>query len=624
MPQENARQEKGDIEYFVIAPDGKVYSNPYNLSIQNIKAFKKFQDMSYEGQFYRFAFDPETDRFYIQDKEWREGMNLGDEDAWDNALNPAIEFVKKKFGVKHPKKEFGDPANSATLNKLSNYNTAWDYLTEFLGREKLGTPNDAAVVEFFGDGSGEKISFHPDGFTHGNISTNSPTFAIDKSNFVSPDGSLDYAKINHQLIFSAFRNMEDEKARNNVDYETMYNPRKYNVFFAGYSKNGPEVRRADERQSERIQNEDTLRASLRTARCKECGEINNGAVTQCSKCGVSDFTYSPEYTGPLVLFSYIPERKQLIFQNHQPEEMEQYSQYRELLEKIKSTMSSVYGVPEKELVLSFDPSSYTPFVSMMSSYKIVWNYIVNIMCPKTGKKPRDITVVEAPVPMKGAIAVFLSNQSSEEERTEGGTEYRISQGISVSYPFIMIDVRIKNAGLRFGAMIHEYKHFLDIGDQTPERIPKYDNPDETFLAYIRHPDEQSAHYDQMFHALMMGMRPMDVLDMFAANGDLLHRAEYAKILDKAIVDYKEYKKKRGNAIKTAGSLSSPEIPVVMDWWYFEMQSGRMSELTKDLQKEEEETRDVGKDGLEALVSVHHDGQSGYLKPLEQLLQESRI
>lgn len=647
MPQKSQEQDDQTVElqYFIVGPDKKVYKNPHNLPAKNIQSLDKFKN----GLVMRFAFDPTTGDFFVQDDDWRDNIENVDPESW-NLLNSAIKYIGEKFGIDQVKKRYGEPPGSASLSHLSDYGIAWNYIENYIKKDFETDAVDLAVIEYAPEEDVKAVVFHEDGFSYGSVSVAEPVLVVNRKAMNGADKTVDYGLVNHRLIFCYLINLRAiaKKSLSQSQYDSFsktykehMNPKKFSLFFAGFSQNGAEVHKANEKQSDRIQNEQSLRQSLRTAKCQDCNTLNDGLADHCSKCNSANLEYGREYTGPLVLFTFLPERKQLVFQNHHPEDMDRGS-LKELLDKIKTTISAVYKVPEEELIYSYDPSTMSPFVSMMSRYQVVWDYICNTLCPREGIDPKDIPVYDAPVSMHGGLASFISNEGDENEKTEGGLEYRISYGVSLPYPFIQVTARIQNLGLRYNAMIHEYKHYVDYMKKNLSAMPeKYEDKEMSFLAYIRSPDEQAAHMEQMVHALSMGMRAPDVLNMFAKTDNLLARAEYSKILDKAIEVFNQQRgikakpspkapepqqfiTHEGGCVKLtrlAKDMDSSQIPALVDWWNMEV--GVVNTPLTPSPKDEKKDKATA-EGLNALVSMSHDADLGFMKPLEQLLRESRV
>jgi hypothetical protein len=392
----------------------------------------------------------------------------------------------------------------------------------------------------------------------------------------------------------------------------------YEQYFAIWGPSGTQMFRADEHQKSRIINEDSVRAAP----------------------GLRD------YRGPLILFSYMPAREQIIFQNVHPDDMKEYEVYSRMLADIKSRVSKTKKIAEDKLIVTHDDTMNSPFVTTMSKQGVLWDYIKNFLAPTVGIEAKDIYVIEAPLSREGNIKAMFVRGPEEENDLPAMKEAKISHGISIPFPFIAVESRISNLGEKYHALLHEYAHYVQKLRDVPHIAYSFEGGinagandqerDRRFVEYINNPLEQDAHMRQMIYMLEMGMSPAEVLDFFAPRKSLLHRAEYGKIIDQAIkiyADNKAERRKKPADIQKPTEKTARLSPGINDWWYLGLQE-QMNEAQHsnnplaptskpyNLRKTKPVPSSAPKT-TEGLLSLKHDKEMSYMKSAEQLLQESR-
>lgn len=640
-----AERDPKDIAYFYVGPDGEIYENTENLPAKVLGGFKRFKD--HYDPILRFAYDPVANKFYVQDDGTKAMLAARDQDTWDN-VNKALRFLAEEYDATYVSTGYGDPPGTSVRRKLSQYQITWNYISRYMRDEFGMEPLDVDVCEFVPEDASQKdmtVVFSPGGGTCRGEEIKGPMFFVNKHMHKAKgrdESELNYGLINHMLVLHYMKNFEAiNSQRPSMEQQISFASKwakhnddmGYELYAAIMSNDGEVViGKAPSKAMNRVQNESMIRAKI----SEQYGD----------------------YQGPIVLFAYLPEQKQVVFQNYAPTDMADFEPYDKMLAEIKRTMSSAANVPEKDLVLSYEPSMASPFVSKASRYTVVWDYIQDYMAPRLGFEPQDITIVEMPVPMEGALAAFVKSATDEAEKAPEAKKYRISHGISVQYPFIMVDSRITNLGLKYHAIIHEYAHYVShvLGLPVipysfkggPDSASSHEERSQRFVEYIRHEDEQRAHFEQMLYMLMMGMQPGDVVDFFARREQLLERAEYRKILSRALEAYNA--RKKGSQAQQPPQEPTPaepqqrqaalrKMPGVNDWWQIGLQetinkyrhdndtSSHAERKKKRQPFNLKRVKDKGKSkhpSYEERLRVHHDKDHSAQKPMEVLLDENRI
>lgn len=640
MPQENAQEQNptispDEVQYFVIGPDNEVYLNRENLPADAIQKFKRFSEAAGWMPF-RFAYDPRTRAFFVQDDQWKDGIDSGDHSTWELA-NKAMQYVAEAYGIhtSEMRWRYGEPPNTAELRKLSQYGIAWAYIREYIHKEFGAEPLDLPIVEFV-PGHEEEVPeqpawFSPSGGTRADVSVSEPAIFINRKST-----ETDYGHINQMLILIYLQNFE-EITKSAPDFQKKMemvgkwmehmNSGSYEQYFAIIGQGGTQVFKANNQQKNRIMDEESLR--------------NDPSLKG--------------YKGPLILFSYLPVRNQLIFQNFHPEDMKKYPAYNQMLEDIKRKVTKAKGLTEDKLVLTYDDTMNSPFVTTISKYTMLWDYISKVLAPRAGIQPQDITVVEAPLSQSGSTrAMFVRDSEEEAEKLPEERNHRISYGITVPYPFIGVESRIRNLGEKYHALLHEYAHYVQKLKELPHIAYSFqgsisdakseEERNRRFIEYINNPLEQDAHLNQMVYMLRMGMQPREVLDFLAPKTSLLHRAEYRKILDQAmsifqkeVGERQQFQEQQQPNQRTASLWQ--KTPGVNDWWYI----GSLEQLTDtahqndkqdevstvqqepyNLRKSKQPMVAQGPRSTEGLLEKKRDPEMGYMKSVEQLLRESQI
>lgn len=651
MPQKNEQNtnetetetspEATKVQYLIAAEDGKVYLNKLNLPLESLKKMQRFQSI---GALLRFAFDPRNKTFYIQDPGWLKLYQEGDRGV-AALVNRAAQYLQEMYGVRTLNQQWGEPPNSAILRKLSDYGVAWRQVMNFMQKEFKTDPVDVPVIEYIPEKNNQEnddITFSPDGADIGGVSTKEPCLVLNRNAYMS-EGQPDYGVINQDLTNAYFQLLEqitdtaaspEQKARIRSEWtnDLLHKKGGYDVYFAVWTDKGTQILKTNDAQRNRVVNEATLRAEP----------------------GMKG--YPKGY--PLIIFSSVPGTPQLIFQNHHPQDLLQYPVYKQMLDDIKRIMSKDKSVAEDKLVLGYDSSSASPFITKMSNYKVLWDYITNFLAPRYKFEPQDIPVVEAPLSKDGMMkAVFLTSPTDEKTKAPLELEHRVSNGIVVPYPFIAVENRLPNLGMKYHALLHEYQHFVQQIQGIPfigysfqggMNVGDLQERQKRFIEYINNPLEQDAHLKQMIYMLEMGMTPGHIMDFFGANDSILAKANYGRLLEKAEKIYDDERQKARSVVhppnptqRTAGTSGTSESTLdlgINDWWYF----GNLEALVSGVHQNDKQNPDVvpkvqkpynlkdkkkapeGPRATEGLLTPQHDDDLKYMKSVEQLLRENRI
>ena len=668
--------DKRKAQFFFVGPDNEIYKNRENYPAETLASLSRFRGNP-DWVPFRFAFDSVSKKVYVQDDSWKGLINDHDESAWA-LLNAVSEFVREGFELDEELGlGYGEPPDTAQLRKLSQYGIAWRYISQYISSEFETNAIDVPVVEYspaepegVAVPAGAKparekpVTFSKDGTQQGEVSVKGPVLLVNLKLARLPKlkgepfggDDLDYGRINQSLIMEYLTNLTSISPVQNgpdtpIDHGARWRKHMeeggYELYFAIWGEDGPQVYKTNKEQKQRIQDE----------RARQ-GE----ATTQ-------------GYEGPILFFAYIPVRNQIILQNRHPGDMSPME--KKMLVAIKEVMAANKGAKEEDLSIGFDNSDKSPFVTTISRYTMLWDYITEVLAPYVKFEPQDIPVIEMPISQNGGtIAAYSSNEKEEEDRVPGSEQFRLTRGINIPYPFILVDPRIRNLGEKYYAMLHEYVHHSQALRNSPLIHYSYkgsmndakDQEERTrrFVEYINNPNESEAHLNQMVYMLHMGIPANQVIDMFmpasAVKSDpkqfIIARAEYRKLLDKAIEiyerDMEELGKQRSKR-KSPKDVGKPPKDVeaqasgrqtkqaaldisVNDWWYVGLQENinrsRHTNTKQDPQLSGQGTKPYnlrekrGKPAqvlsMEGMLSRKHDAELSSEKHTEQLLRESVI
>jgi hypothetical protein len=669
MPQENL-PDSPEMQYYFAGPvedDGsrQVFVNKDNLPAETIEKFEKFKNQPFLP--FRFAFDPKKNKVYIQDASWEKYINEGG-DAW-KLWNDVLAYVRDNL-VKDERDldwGYGEPPATGRLRKLSDYGQAWNYITEYISSEFKTPPVDVDVVEYVLD-EGQPLEspfFSPKGGTKADITVNEPAIFISK-----PAGKrVDYIAINQSLITTYFAHFEEitktsqdmEKKINLVaQMAEHYDSGGYDLYYAI-----PNTRSSCGFVVDKFPD-----IHQPAWKCPKCGKDNSFTKIYEIETGQRNRIVSPDavlsqpgmedYRGPEpILFSYLPARNMLTFQNWHPNDMKQWKTYNQMYSDIMAYMTNEKSPDKKPPVEAFDDRALSPFVTKISSIRPLWDAIKKL-CKKNGITPKDVDVLETPLSKDMSTkAMFIFDPKQESEKIPDAQEARISRGIGLSEvgrpgdltpPYLAVESRISSVGEKYHAMFHEYVHFFQISIQNMPHVPysfkggpndatSEDERMARFIEYIRNEREHDAHMQQMLYMLENQWSPNEVLDWFADKRVPIARVEYRRILNDALREYRKEREERlGMAAETTKEPAQQKVASlylgVNDWWYMGLQENiNEKQHYNDMEEgppgirpyNRKEQKKIQPHGTtEELLHKKHDQEMSSQKTVEQLLRESQI
>lgn len=566
-----------EIKYFWIDESGDVRENPYVLPADQLAR---------SGNVFRFAYAPEEEKFYIQDGSYRKRLANGDKDAW-HLVNEALRALKAQFGAGFLNRVYGDPPGSSIKRTLSNYRPAWDFLTEFLLDEFGEGPVNMAICEFVPDKAGDPpISIEPPGVTCAGETLDEPCIKVNRHihrSAANPPDDVSWALLNEAVASFYLRNL----------------PKICGAFMSGQDKDRMHRKLGDhsDRMSQPLMFAYQDGPDIKIFKAKKLGgELPD--EDQIRSNGLGGATH-------VVLFSYVPAEKRLVFHNYTPTEMAKEPELKPVLDEVARLASRNAGVSRDDIVLSFDPSMSSPYVSKMSRYRAPWE----IAKARLGGDLQDIRVVELPLSVEGGAALVRSAQE-EAEKAPKAQIYRIKHGVDVKYPFILADNRTQNTGMKLGAILRAYTEGSGYGTEGLDRSP----------------ENQERLGKEVDFLVKIGMPRTDILDFFVDRGDILERAEISQAI----------KRSWGKVLHASSeglqktSAIGPSLNV-NEWRHIGTQEDlNRAQHSNDKTKKLLEPYNLRKHhpakrkSYEGLLNQKRDKDLGYMKSMEQLLRESRI
>ena len=679
--------------YYFLAPNGKIYENPDNYPVDSIaKAFKQ------PGSYIRFAYNKLLNMLFFQDEDQTKSRVEERDPAILDAINTVVTWVQKTHKSSYPKlgngTGFGEPPAVCQARKLSDYQVAWQYISRFLKSEFQGTsleehstPLDINIAEYYEEKSENEYgyiqSFHPDGLSIMDKTFHGPTLVLNRAPEIpayymgrppkEQRRVVDYGLISMYIAVWYLKHFEEiagtqlSQAEKYKMYKELrefkINDLGYDVFYAAYNP-------ADKSCRVYLHS----RNALETISVDEARKILSGEMAKYMQDKGIPVPQGPLYTGPMIVFSYLPYRKQIIWQSVDPRISQSDKVINKMCDDSRKQVMSWYGTKPEEMTESWDPSKHIPNIAKMSHYAVAWHYICNVMAPRYGFNPDeyDIEVLECPRPVGDAIAVFISTKEEQSEN-ENVMEAVIGFGLRIKYPFIAINSLNDDKGLSLNALIHEYEHYVNtMFQKKKERVPFKDFNDprvseeertKRFLSYITSQKEHDAHLEQMVYMLHMGMNDRDILNTFCPISMMEWRAEYRMILNEAKKIYLGDRAKKKipqqyTRPKPAVSQPQEEIPKkpqevqqepkdveaassttiktsdldigVNDWFWEGLQD--LMNQKRHVNQPNPQNESVGfnlsrmrhQPHLEQALDGDRDKDESFLKSLEQLLRENQI
>ena len=679
--------------YYFLAPDGTVYENPDNHPLESLmKAFKK------RGFYLRFAYNKTLNLLFFQDQNEMQPMVEERDPRAINAINHVVSWIQEAHESSYPAlgngTGYGEPPSSCQARRLSDYQVAWQYLSKYLSNElretsleKFVTPVDINIAEYYEEKGEEDEGFvkgfYSDGLTIMNKTFHGPTLVINKAPEIPPHQrqykkehrhkTVDYGIISMYIAAWYLKHFQEITGAVLSDFDKIYltyNLRNlkvkefgYDVFYVAYNPadGSYPVYPFATRTTETITKKDAQR------------DLGRKIAENLQKEG-QPVPEGQLYSGPIVVFSYLPYRKQIVWQSVDPE-ISSDPTTSAMCSAARKQVVAWYGVNPSEVMESHDPSKHLPNISKMSHYHVAWQYIRDIMALRYGFDPDeyDIEVLECPRPVGDAIAAYISVKEDENQEVK---DIRIGFGISIKFPFIAVNSLNDDYGLSLNALIHEYEHYInDVFLKKKERVNNKDFNDPTvseeertrrFLSYIASNKEHDAHVEQMVYMLHMGMTDRDIIDTFCPITNMSWRAEYRlilaeankifaadrakkivpkqyttpkpavqKVLDEEIARAKEPEEKpevtRDVEASSSHEVKTSELDIGVNDWFWEglqelINHPRQVNIWPD--DPQNDTFNLSKirhqPHVEQALEDNRDKDQGFLKSLEQLLRESQI
>jgi hypothetical protein len=560
-------------QFFFVGADGIVKHNDELMPIDVVR------DACPKGPVLRFAFDQQENKIYIQDESFREGLSKGDECAW-HLINHALYALEEQTGCRFPKREFGDPIDSAVLRTLSQYPEAWIRIQRVM--DDLGAePIDLPVYEYVApkERASETVVFLPVGSILGDHPAEKPTLGVNR------------------MIHKAVPDMADGP---DIDYKLM--SMALQCFYMDNLKTIMKAVGTPEAQA-------VLDASKNTKLACRMFAMDMNGKTRIFKATPDDdgkFPTEedvkkklPTYQGPVVMFDW-DHRGSVTLKNALPSKMFSDQTGQRMSSDIKKAFGRIGKIPIDEISFSLDPALDSPYAY---DSKVISN---TLGCLCEGDRHIPVDFIE--VPGLDETSVSVSNPEEEERLIPGFQSYRATRGIDITYPFVALRAEMTR-GKKLGEMSRKYRELR--GDQDNKKGL-------SFIKWITDEAERTKLVKRMSRMLTMGFSKSDILDVFSSETDLLRRAEYGLVLDEAC-DQTCPKK-----VALAGH------PIgVNDWWHIvvpealNLRSEDKKPRVKPLNPEPLQAVPPEKAGIETLLERDRDERASH-KPMETLLRESML
>ena len=564
------------ITYFYALPDGTIKENRDNLPVDSVAAISR-QD----GLVLRVAYDSDANRVHIQDGSFRRLLAEGDRVAW-HYLNQTLLFLRKNSGAKFPETAYGDPPGSFQKRMFSQYRKAWKRVKKYLEGEFGMAPADIEVFEYVPKPGfeGETSTFRPD------------ANAIYVNRFAGgTNGDADFREVN-RLVGDTYLDRLDE-------IMSRFPQLRFNERVARHKDTGGgEIMFATAGEQG---------AAIHRTRGSEHPEVRDEAAIRQLKA-------MKDYDGPIVIFQVVPP-KQVAILNFSSLEMSKDEKLKAILQEILSAAARFANASKEELVVTFEPSLSMPFITSVRRYEALADFIRT--CVKD--RPEDVTVLELPLPVAG-MAAAIPDSDTEVRLCPDCQRYRAVRGMEVKYPFIAVDTRSSNVGLRLAAMAKAYCGLVG------KEMPEFGAED------ARDPENRSKIAESMAYMFAVGIGKKDAVDFFAQRGDYKDRASMWEIADEAWAGPPQKSAAAGRRVKTAEFALGIGIN---DWWYLGLQETMLRSKhtwdrpTPDAYNLKDEKKRQPKVKVEEMVYDElleplRDKQMSAQKTMEQLLRESRI
>jgi hypothetical protein len=550
--------------FHFVTTDG-VTANPDNAPADAIR-----DALGHRGPIFRFAIDEEAGAIRVQDSSFARKMKENDPEAWE-LVNSALEETERRFGIRFPLREDGDPPLSATTRLLSDYGPAWAGINRFF-REELGaSPPDIGVYDYVAPPGREHetVLFLAPGTLLGNVPSEAPMLGVnrmlaralgegeDADHELICDALLSFYLEHAALLMKAIGTPEAAAAAEAIDARPGWP-----LMFALDLDGGTRVFRA----SDDVGCERDVRTRL------------------------------PWYQGPVVAFHYDPDEGEVVVRNHLLSAMYDDEAGARMADDVASIVSREAGRPKEEVFLSFDPCLDRPYLTRTSRIPPLWEAIA------ADGEARDVPILELPADIPGGWMVVRGPE--EEDETVRGERDR--NGLHVEYPFVAIDNRLgRGEKLRAIALGHAKIAGPPGGEEGGLELARR----------LRDPGERRRARRLMARLIEMGLHPKAVLDLFSDRSSLPRRAAYRDVLVEAC------------ELASRPKVVLASLPIgINDWWWPSAQEGLRIKghdggEPESLNKSKKEEPPVFP-SIEVLLSRDRDERAAQ-KPMELLLRESQ-
>lgn len=550
--------------YFYISPDGKLNPNDKLYPLDLIKAIHGNMD----GMFFRFAFEPEAKKIYVQDESFRQKLNSGDEQAW-TFFNHALEGLNKKSNARFLDRQWGDPQDSGIIRSLSHFAHCWKDLNKIFSEEFGIKPEDINIYEYIAlPNRDEKIFLLTSGSLIGDTPVNQPMIGINRSHqSLKKDGDVNFCAINKALLIFCLSKM-------------------------------PEILKALGKEDVAELIKETPKPSLMFAiRDKEKTRIFNGKDNLNEEKIKKSIT---NYKGPVVIFDLDNGCKKICFRNKMHSDFSE-GQLKPIYEDVINSCAKLLKVKKSDLFSSFDHRLSTGFISKLSRFPIPWHIL-----REASDTINDIPVVM--LPFDSDIKI-IKNSDEEDDKSK---LFRATRGEDVEYPFLSIPHGM-GKGKMFRGIIDHCLSFCHGGDYEQKLS------EEEFLDFLEK-TKPTAKKDMQF-LIGMGLSKKDVLDFFAKEFNLFKRAEYRKIYEEVIDEMSEIKEvKRVMASMGKGLQINEHYVAIQDY----INNAKHTTPNDKPIVEQPPKRHISPRSYEQLLRMKHDKEMSSMKTTEQLLRESEL
>ena len=571
---------KNDVVRLTVAPDGEVISNEKDLPL------KVIVEQTGWKRALRLAFDPQGNTLYVQDGiEWHNPISNGDEAAWE-FLNASLRHIRANYELQ-PALRFGEPPGSVQKKALSEF-PAWAKIRGYVWSELRTVAKDLPVVEFVPSGPMHRTAFFEPSGTAEGIEAGGPAIFINRN--MGPYGQPDYDKIN-KILFDQYLTHLAELHPQEVEKSAGPD---HEVYFAYREDGRTKVLKAKSKQQNRVIDEDSLK--------REPG-------LQAKRP---------------VMFHFIPESKRIVLLNQSRRQMRKYKDTEDTLNDIRRIMAKQAGCSEHEIIISHNDMLTRPFVSSTANYPIVEHYLDATF----GQQHPKLPVLESPLTKDGSKDALLVTNLADEESIPECRRQRIKHGIMLQYPFIAVESRMQDQGAKSRAILFEY---AKINKTLVEKDPAGSLLEGHEATVRLECPDAAKHVERIARFMLeMGEGPKSVLDFFANRGDAVRRARLMEMLKPVFEIHDQEVESRRQSIEKTASLDVG----INDWQKYGLQEQlnsvqQVNDPTKpkpqvmpfNLKQMKKRTSPAT---IGTLLTRDHDKELNCMKPMEQLLGESRI